>query len=528
MVRKISSYLPVFIVALACLIPLAVATNNLSFRFDTDYKLIVPWVGYAIRAIKDPVHYFAWNNYIGLGIYPPGDPTSIILSPWYIPIFLLFGPETGLKVLIGVSMMVAGCTMWLFLRSLRIKPWISAWGAMLYELSGAFAALVTSGHIERFGSYAVTPYIFYLFFMPSPTSVHMACVGIIYAIMYLSSDVYSPWLLSVLYVCLSLYKILRHERSWKQSIKETITIYGFFLLFSSPKLLPYLVYVAPYFKRPWVIDPYAGSLHAWLLPLSYIIPWRVAFFDRPFFQRHLGFYFNWYEYFAFISIVPFIFLATLHRVWKKREVRYALVLILAGALYLALKCPYSPFYWVFHILPVTNSFRVPQRIVGFLVVPILLTICFCLEKWDMNGKRKYVVYGLCAASIVWTYVVATSTMRDAFEPFRRQESDIVHTLRQRDPSDFYVVDFSCCAQPFLARESIPVLNFYYGWMPTYTPRFTNEEGDKLDYTKLRNTKPSYIITDKPDSFEQYGYFQYIANGAMTIWKTNHPTIVPSI
>jgi hypothetical protein len=179
MLQALRKYVPVFLVALLCLVPLYVVTKNLSFRFDTDYKAVIPAVGFAISAVGDPLHFFTWNPFVGLGIPVLGDPSSILFSPWYMPIFLILGADTGLRVLIALSMIVAGFTMWVFLSSLGVNNRIAVWGAALYELSGGFAALVTSGRIERFGSYAAVPYVMYL--MWKHLCMHVSVFGYLYA-----------------------------------------------------------------------------------------------------------------------------------------------------------------------------------------------------------------------------------------------------------------------------------------------------------------------------------------------------------
>ena len=530
MLTKIRTYLPVFLIGLLLSISLLIAVRTLSFRFDTDYKVILPLIHFALDEVRDPVRYFSWNPFIGLGTPVTGDPSSVLFSPWYMPVFVVFGVNWGLRILIVLSILVSGFTMWVFLSSLPVRSWVASWGAILYETSGGLAALVTSGRLERFGSFAVTPYVFYLILNEEISAAHMIVIGLLYACMYLSMDVYTPWLISILYIAVSFYKRIHHSRTLKQLCIEAGIIYGTFIVFSLPKLLPFVLYIRPYFQRSWFIDAFAGSLNIWLLPLPYIVPWRVAFYDRPFFQRTLGFYFNWYEYYAFISFLPFIFLLKIRNVWKNPFVRLLLLILFVGGLYLSLKYPYSPFYWIFHAIPLAQTFRVPQRIAGIILVPIIALICLCADFWIKNAKPKHRTYllMLCLLSILWTGIQSFRTMRDAFEPFRVSEYSVASELRQKDPSSYYVLNLQCCIQPFLIDQSIPIINFYGGWMPTYTPKFTDPTGNSYDLRQLSITKPSYIIADKSWTLGIYGYDVYFQRDGISVWKAKQPTIFPNL
>lgn len=528
--QSIRNFAPVFAIAVLLLFPLFLLTRNLSFRFDTDYKVVIPMIDFAIQAVKEPAKFLLWNPYAGLGMPVVGDPSSIILSPWYMPVFVLFGSITGLKILIALMIILSGFTMWLLLSSLSLPNWIAVWGALLYETSGAMAALVTSGRLEKFASYAIAPYVFLFLLQPTMTVTQMIIVGLLYATMYLSTDVYTPWLLGVCYATVWLYKLMKKETTPRYGIKEGLIIYGSFFIFSLPKMLSFFKYVLPYFNRLASIDAFEGSIHAWYLPLSYIIPLKVAFFDRPFFQRLIGFRFNWYEYFAFISIFPFIFLYKIRHLWDKRVVKYCLVLIVIGSLYLARQFWYSPFYWLSHIFTFTQAFRVPQRIVGPLLIPIIIICCISLNYWiaHIAKSKKIFLYIFCILSIVSTYAVSLVAMYDAFEKPREREASVATELKNRDPSDYFVLDLTCCMQPFLLQRNIPILNYYGGWTPTYTPKFINGKGDGYDFKQLTMTKPTYIVTDKNMIFTQYGYTVLFARDTITVWRAVTPTIFPNL
>ncbi len=516
------SYLPVFVVALLLIVLLAIFTWNLSFRLDTDYNVVLPMAQFAINAFTNPQKFLIRNPYIGLGVPVLGDPSSLVFSPWYMPIFLLFGADIGLRAIIALTVIVSGWSMWVFLSSLGLDKRIVIWGSMLYETSGAFAAIVASGHIEKFASYAVTPLAFFYIWKPKMRMVERISLGLLMTCMYLSDDFYTPWFLGIFFLSHALYKI-------KGIFMDLLVIYGTFFAFSLPKLIPFVRDVLPYFDRRSFINPYEGSIQALLLPLTYMVPWQVTFYDRPFFQRLLGFHYNWYEYYAFITPIAFIPLIKLRGVLHKIQVKWIFVALLVGASYISLQYPYSPFYWIFQAFPFMQTFRVPQRIVVPLLVPVIALLCYCADYWIKEKKQVQTLLRIILfSSVMWTFIVAMATMRSAFAPKRVVEKSVAQELRLRDTGNYYVANFVCCMQPFLLDESIPILNYYYGWTPSYAPRFTNTAGDQFDFSPFRLMRPSYIIAEKKETFIEFGYRQYFEKGNIQVWKSEEPTIFPTL
>ena len=526
---KFRNFLPVFTVTLLLIIPLAILTRRLSFRLDTDYNVVLPMAQFAINAFTQPQKFLTWNPYIGLGVPVLGDPSSLVFSPWYMPIFLLFGADMGVRVIIALTLIVSGFSMWVFLRSLDLDKKVVAWGAILYETSGALAAIVANGHIEKFASYAVTPFAFLLMWKPKMSAANRITLGLLLACMYLSDDFYTPWFLSIFLVSFTVYNGISKRWRLSEVALNFLTIYGSFIIFSLPKLIPFVRDVLPYFDRQQYIDPFMGSIHAFLLPLPYIVPWQVSFYDRPTLQRILDFRFNWYEYYAFITPIAFILLVKIQGVLKKIQVKWAFVALLVGASYISLKYPYSPFYWIFHLFPFIQTFRVPQRVVVPLLVPVIALLSYCADYWIREKKSKHTGLSIILiTSVMWTSVVTFQTMKAAFVPLRVDERYIAQELRRRDAGNFYVANFACCMQPDLLTVSIPVLNYYYGWTPSYAPRFTNKEGDQFDFNKLSMVRPSYIIANKKYFFNHYGYSLFFEKGDIQVWKTESPTIFPSL
>jgi uncharacterized membrane protein YhdT len=522
-------YLPVLYLALVLIVSLFVLTIHLSFRLDTDYNVVLPMAQFAIDAFRQPEKFLTWNPYIGLGMPVLGDPSSLVLSPWYMPIFLLLGADWGMRAIIALSIIVSGWSMWMFLCSLKLNPKIVAWGAMLYETSGALTANIADGHIERFAAYAVSPIAFWCMWRVHMQYIHRMLLGLLLACMVLSVNIYTPWFLSLFFLGISLYSVFTKQKSMKEFALDTCVIYGTFIIFSLPKLIPFMRDVLPYLDRRAHIDAFMGSIHGFLLPLSYIIPWQVMFYDRPTLQRILDFRFNWYEYYAFISPVVFLLLINVRRITQKIQLRWVITLLVIAFFYISLKHPYSPFYWLFHIFPALQAFRVPQRIVVPFLVPLIVLLAYCADAWIRDKKsNKTWLWIILVTSIMWTSSIMFVTTRQSFVPARTTEKFIAEELRRRDSGNFYVVNFNCCMQPALQSVSIPILNYYYGWVPSYGIRFTVDSKGVYDVSKLTYVKPSYIIAPKKDAFDSYGFMRYFDKDTIQVWKANEPTIFPTL
>ncbi|MBI3577696.1 hypothetical protein HY086_06690 [Candidatus Gottesmanbacteria bacterium] len=451
-------------------------TWNQSFRLDTDYD----------------------SNFSMVGRYVLGDPLSPMLNPLYSVPVLIFGTEYGFRITIALVIMFSSLTMWLLLRNLRVTPTVRMWGSLLYATAGTLVARIAAGHIEKVLSYPLVP-IFFLALLQKRGIL----AGVIAAAAFLSGDVYLAWFFFVFGMAALAW------RMW--TLREIALSAISFLLFSSPKLIPFLVAVQPTMERFFPIHYSDGSIHAFLAPFAFFIPFQTSFYDRPFLQRLLGFHFNWYEYFAFLSPLPLVFLFQ-KKIWKERIIQFLLFLFCIGALYLALAYPYSPFYWLFRFVPSLQVFRVPQRILFPLTTVVVVLFALAADRW-----RRFAV-PLMAGSLLWTSAIFTKTFTASFESPRVLEKQVAAELRKRDNSSFAVANFVCCIQTFLIAEKISILNYYYGWRPKGSPNFIRADGNGFDYSPLATVQPKYIIGKSSDDFTQYGYNPFFAEGSIHVWQ----------
>lgn len=470
-----------------------VAVLGRTFRLDSDYDSNLPIISYVVDTIRNEKHLPFWNPYVATGISVFGDPLSgVTYLPYLIPM-LLFGVPQGWWIVIGLHALFAGIFMWMFLRSLRIRGTIAIWGGMLYLVSGGFAARVAAGHIEKVLTYPWYP--LFLLFLFQKRSV---LVGAVMGIVFLTGDGYGLLFMMIFYGVIGVIR----------EIKGIGVVIMTFVIVAGVKLVPFIREVVPVMERYSSFDAARGSIPVWLSWLPFVMPWGVEFYDRPIIQRLFGFWYNWYEYYAFIGL-PVVFLVWLPRVIKKREVKILLILLAVGIAYAARGVVYSPWYGLAGLL---EWFRAPQRMYGALSSIIVALIVISIKK---NTSQVF-LWGM----LLVTFLVSGYQMTLGFEAPRQNEEEIVRELRTRDSGDISVATFACCMQTFLVAEKIRVINYYYGWRPKDAPQFVTASGDGFDLTPLEYMKPTYIIAPKNMIFSQYGYEVWFGDEKNTVWRVS--------
>jgi hypothetical protein len=517
---------------LLLVLPVFWITRHLSLRLDTDYDMLLPGLRFVEYSFKDPAHFLLWNPFVGTGVSNLGDIQSYIWSPLFVLPVLLFGVYGGLLFIITAAVVLSGIFMWIFLRSLNLPSHLCVWGACLYEVSGTVAARFAAGHVIYIYSYAFLPLILWAIIQKSVSYKQLLLVAIMIASMILYSDFYTPWFVFLIFITTRRYFTLRYRTGIHKLVIQSVFVGFISLLFILPKLYFTIRYVLPVFGR-YSSDVYsAGSIHAFLFPVVFAVPWQVMFYDRPFFQRLLGFHYNWYEYYAFVSPLPFLALFYIKNVFKKDSVRIFLLILLVGAFYISMKYPYSPFYWIFRFIPPLHIFRVAQRIAVPLTSVVVALCAFCLSVWFRRSKKgtwkRLIYWSILAGSVFWTFYISVTTFIHTFAPLRIAEESLASQLRSRDASNYYVADFACCMQTYLVDNKIPIINFYYSWKPEETPSFLNDKQDGYNFEVLRTTRPTYIIAYTKDTFDIYDYSYVFSVGDIAVWKTDSPNIIPSL
>ena len=541
--------------------------NNLTFRMDSDYDMLFSYYSYVSTFVQSHLMIPRIHHLAGLRLPLAGDPGISFYNPFFLIPIALFGMIPGTYVILFLMYLLSGLSMWWFLKSFAIDRTIRLWGSLLYLSSGALSARFAAGHVIFFLTYPFWPLVF-----SALTNMHQdfqgvnnnslpfvrgglgrgrsrytlsALLGFLTACFFLSGDIYGVWFIAIFYATTLLYLLTFSNPETRvpklELIKNAGITTAFFLLVSSPKLYFLVKDALPVFDRTFTGNPAESSIHLWWTLLPFIIPFKVSFYDRPFFQHTLGFYFNWYEYYAFLSPLPFLFFIPLVHSHNHSTpfssltshssfyVKLLLLYIFVGLFYIALAFPYSPFYWLFNWIPQLHIFRVPQRM--YLPLSSLLIALFALaaQRWKQHYLQpsiRILFHIILWGSVLWTVVTSIDALRLAFETPRLEEKTTIAWLKHEDTSSYFVANFLCCNQTFLIEAGIPVINFYSGWTPKGTPVFTDTTGEHLDLQKLQTTRPRYILSPPTMDLTPYTYKKIYEKGNQTIWKTEEETLHP--
>lgn len=503
----------IFLFALFFCLPIFLSIHNTFPRLDSDYDAVLPIYQYIGSFIRTHHAFPSSIPFVGTGITIIGDPANGILNPLLFFPLIFFDINISIRLTVLFVIFFSGLAMLYLLKKEKLSNYISYWGAFLYMTSGALIASIAAGHItEKFLVYPIYP-LFFLTSLDGKMSIKKACIiGLLIAVGVYSGDLYSVWFCMILLFSIQLFYTLYNRDMWWKRILFIICVNICFLFFASPKLYFFLKDVLPIMRRHADISPFLGSIHAWFLPLQFLTPFQVSFYDRPFFQRHIGFYFNWYEYFGFLGFFPIIFFKNIQGLLKNKKIVLLLFLIFVGCLYLASAFFYSPFHWLFTYIKFVDVFRVPQRIVGPLSSIVVLLFCLIASKW----KNKKTQLPLLMASILATVACGWYIFSYTFVPVHKEEIAFANEVARIDTTHAPVVNFAT-SQYLLTERDIPIINYYYAWVPKNTPLLASEKGIP-NIKKIVELNPKYILSQNTTSFGEFGYKQVYKESSRSIWE----------
>lgn len=485
---------------LSFVLPVLYQTRLLTLRLDSDWDTVLPIYGYIADFIRSQHILPLTFPYAGLGYPILRDPLSAMLNPFFMAPLVIFGLDNGMRLVFIILPIVAGISMRVLLTHLGVSGGIRLWGSLLYAISGALTARFAAGHTLFFLSYPLVPLLIAIGADRFISIQSAVAFGGILALMFYSGDVYGV-LFGLLWLGAScLY--------WRRNPVYPITVAAFFVAFSLPKLLPVVRDTWPNMQRLFTPVVGEGSVHAVFLPFFYMIPFRETFYDRPFFQRIFGFHFNWYEYYAFISPLPFVFLLFIRKIWNQQAVRLLVFILIGGSLYLAMRYAYSPIYWLYRWLPVLEIMRVPQRIALYTTAPLIALLALGAKEAWKEGKKTLIVC-VCLGSLLWTYGESRQAFLVAFEKPRIWERKLANELRQQDSSEFTVLTRVCCLQRFLAESRIGILNFYVPW---------REKGLPPESEMIYRLHPKYVIEKLDIDISAQAYYPLFDTPIARVWK----------
>lgn len=511
---KKSEVLILFLFALLFSLPLFFTVFSTFPRLDSDYDAVLPVYQYIGNFIRLNHTLPSTIPFVGAGIPVIGDPISGIYNPLLLIPIIFFNVNVSIRLTIFFVIFFSGLSQFIFLRKFKISKFLSFWGAMIFMTSGVLVAAVAAGHItEKFLTLPAIP-LFLLAALKNQVSFKKSLfISLILSYALYSGDLYMAWFFSIFIFFLETYFFVKQRKFRLRRIIYFLTIPLFACIFSLPTLYPFLTHVLPIMKRPTLINPFLGSIHALFFPLQFLIPFQVNFYDRPFFQKHIGFYYNWYEYYAFLGFFPVIFFKNSRKIIANTYFQMCLVLFIIGGLYLACAFFYSPFHWLFVAWNNNAVFRVPQRIAIPLTPVVIFACCLLANTW----KNKATLFFICFASLLWTFAIGWYTFFYTFVSLPKEEKTFIDVFSNIDKDRKPVVDFVGKTQFFLSEKNISVTNYYYAWVDKKTPTFSSDKGE-LYMDVLQKGNSLYVLTPRKISLEKIGYKNMYSDGKNIIWQ----------
>lgn len=495
-------------------------------RLFSDYDEHLPMYQFLYEKLHQRT-FPTTNPYIATGVPVLGDPLTSYFNPVIFVSLLFFPPQQATLLQFFLATFLAMAGMWGTVTLLRYPRWIALWAGGMAGFAGSMPAAFTAGHIEKWFVPSVMP-VFFLILTKEKWKKweFFVAVGIL-SLLYWGDSTYF-FFFSVLFFLLSRVVFFSVYKEKKHQI-----ILGVCLLFSvgiiiAPKLIAFLTTIVPIYERS-VVDPTRGSL---LFPMS-LIPFLMpftTFYERPKIQWFFGLYYNWYEYFAFITPIPFLFLWGLRSRLKKSQTVLLVSFAILGFSYVANRYPISPFYWLYRLFPFFQNFRTPQRMnIPLTTVLLLLSVVGLQSLFQYASffwKRVLVILAILA--VVTTSGLALFIESQVFEKSDADREHLVQYLRQSDSSSYYVLLLTCCMQVPLIKNHIPILNYYHGWRVKKVSALYPDKIRETNYVALDSIRPRYIIDDidNKQSLVKWGYVLVRQENKVRLWKTLEETIMP--
>jgi hypothetical protein len=517
----------IFVTSLLFVLPVLYQTRNMSFRLFSDYDSMLPMYDFVASYIRDYHIIPSWNPFIGFGIPVIGDPLSGILNPFIIIPFIFWGTSLGTKFLFWEIVFLSGISMWWLIKSLSGSKWVRVWAGCLYAVSGGLIGKFGAGHVEQFFAYPLIPLIFVYSLKKKLRLADVILLGFFMAGLYYSGSIYHLFYMLILVSAIRLYYLVILKNNFKYQIVTYVGIMITIFIVSFPKLFDYYYHVIPLMRR-FITDPTRGSLSLPFFLLPFMMPFSVSFYGRPKLQNLIGIYYNWYEYYSFIAPFPILVVWKFKLLWRDERIKILSMVLAVGALFVACRYWYSPFYWIYKYVSIFQIFRTPQRmylpISTVMIAFMAISVDLVIKK--LPDKIKFVT-GLCGASFLVTFIVTQYLFSiEAFEIKVNEAENVVLKLREYDRGRYYVASFLPRTQGYLIKSKIPIINYYYGWTNKHSPIYSTDD-NQLHLDQFDIYRPKYIIANiNENRFKVVGYYQLFIVGNSRVWQTDAPNIFP--
>jgi hypothetical protein len=301
------------------------------------------------------------------------DPLASSLHPAVIATTLAFGVVNGAKVMVIVSLWIAGIAQWWLGRVLKLSWLARMWGVAMVMVGGHLAGRMELGIVSLVLSTAAVSLTLAPAIRLSQTGSKRDTVilAVVLAMMAVAGQGYMQ--VGFLFMAPAyLILIVRSEVGAKLLWKRYFTAAGLALLLAAPFLVPFLHFFPNFLKDS---DPYftAGQ------PLPYYLL-NLFIDDRDYFYgTTLGRLPYPHMYTMFVGWIP-VALALISPWVVRKEDRRPLIFLAVGAGIILCIGSTQPLQWVQKVLPGVTALRFITMAGGLAVPAIIALAAYALDK----------------------------------------------------------------------------------------------------------------------------------------------------
>ena len=357
-----------------------------------------------------------WMPYINAGT-PFGGGLNLLFRPIYFFTLLLLPVHLAISYEIVLYLIIMGVSMYFFMRELKLSYICSFLAALFMMLSGQIVSLVNAGHVNKLGTIAFTPLVFWALerALKRKTIKAFVITGAMLALQFWQTHIQISF-----YVCIAvgLYFLLcvgidfkkeRNARQFSRLLIFSLLMVIIFLLLSAVEFLPWISFAQVSDRSEGVSYEFATS---WSMPpeelVTYLIPGFFGFRRLNFIEDE-----NIVPYWGrmpftqtghYLGLLPLLFMLLALCFVRNKHVLtlgiLALVILLLG-----MGKYFPPYRWLYNYVPGFNKFRVPQMILFLFAFAGSALAGFgaewLLSGWtEAKGRRLRIVLLACIAVLM--------------------------------------------------------------------------------------------------------------------------------
>lgn len=357
-----------------------------------------PWRFISIENIKH-LNFPLWNPYSF-----SGQPllANVQSAPFQILniLFIVLPFKVSWAIQIILPLMLTSIFMFLFLKSLKLKDFSSAYGAFVLPFSGFFVAWMVWGTITTTAMWL--PLILFCFnkYFETKKPIYFLILTASLTQTFLSGHTQTSF-----YILLCSLAYLLYLNIQKKELKLTAHILLAFLLsglISAIQIIPTIEFSN--LSNRGLDQAYFPSRKDWFIPLQNIIQLLAPnFFGNPTTYNYWGVW-NYAEFVSYIGIAP-LFFAILALFKKNNSTVFFLVLVAISLLLGTLNPLSEPIYK--NNLPIISSFQ-PSRIIYLLTFSLsvlsAIGLQIFLEKKEI--KKHLLLISLIITPLIFLFLIS--------------------------------------------------------------------------------------------------------------------------